>query len=218
MKSLFLVLLLAILNQPKIYAQQAIIIHKEDISQILKKYLELSNFPINGTGIDCVVKIRKEEVPYAYSLSVTSIEYKDEIPLDSLYSFSIDSVNFYVVKSNDAIIGLVKYNIKPTFAKAEIQEDEYPDVFTITDVVLYYPIIVVFKVFEEKSCLRKKKVAFETFFPISTLSKDYWPVEKPINAITTCLLGFRDKKTAKLTEKELADEKNGKGVFRIKKN
>ena len=217
MKSLFLILFLATFIQPVIYAQQALSIHKEDISQILKKYLELSDFPIKGVGIDCVVKIRKEEVPYAYSVSVTSIEYKEEIPMDSLYYFNLDSVNFYIVKNNDALIGLVNYDIKPTFPKAEIQEDEFPDVVTITDVVVYFPIIRVFKVFEGKTCLRKRKVTFETFFPISTLSKDYWPVEKPINAVTTALLGFRDKKTAKLTEKELSDEKNGKGFFRIKK-
>jgi hypothetical protein len=113
---------------------------------------------------------------------------------------------------------LVKYDIKPTFPKAEIQENEYPNVFTIIDVVVYFPIIRVFKVFEEKSCSWKKKVTFETFFPISTLSKDYWPVEKPINAITTSRLVVRDKKTAKLTDKELSAETNGKGVFRIKKH
>jgi hypothetical protein len=215
---LLLILLLATFNQPKIYAQQALIIDKEDISQISKKYLELSNFRKKGAGIDCVVKIRKEELPYAYSVSVTSIKCKDEIPMDSLYCFNIDSVNFYVLKNNDAIIGLVKYDIKPTFPKAEIQENEYPYVFTIIDVVVYFPIIRVFKVFEEKSCSWKKKVTFETFFPISTLSKDYWPVEKPINAITTSRLVVRDKKTAKLTDKELSAETNGKGVFRIKKH
>jgi hypothetical protein len=174
----------------------------------------LEDAPSDVIEYDCVARLNKESESHLYSIAITAIGYKEDIPLDSLYYIKHKNVNFYIIKNQDVLITEAIYEKIPIVIKHPKEAIKISDPYTIEDVVIYSPIIRVFKIGKENRLFKTRLVYFETYNPINTISKMYWPVEKPMNAYTDIdWLLFVDKK-----RKYLEIVEKGKGKFRIRTN
>jgi len=211
----FFILFIGLL--PNAYCQ-SVWVKENELIQILDKFILLVDAPSDVIEYDCVGRLNKESESHLYSIAITAIGYKEDIPLDSLYYIKHKNVNFYIIKNQEVLITEALYVKVPLVIKHPKEAIKISDPYTIEDVVIYSPIIRVFKIGKENRLFKTRLVYFETYNPINTISKKYWPVEKPMNAWTDSDILSFDKKTRKRIYPNLEQVEKGKGKFRIRTN
>lgn len=194
---------------------QFVSLEENEIIQILDKFILLENIPSNNNQFDCVVKLNTETEAYLYSVSITRISYKEEIPIDSLVCLKRNNVNFYIIKNDAVTIDLVKYENLSNIIEKEPKNKKTQDSSSVECAVIHLPSIRVFMMGKENRIFKSRLGYYEYFHPIEKLDKKYWPIENYINSITN-LISFRyiDKR-GNQTEAFKTLMKNGKGKFRI---
>jgi hypothetical protein len=217
LKTILFFFILFINLLPNAYCQ-SVWVKENELIQILDKFILLQDAPSDIIEYDCVVRLNKESESHLYSIAITSIGYKEDIPLDSLYYIKHKNVNFYIIKNQEVLITDAVYEKVPIIIKQSKEARKISDPFTIEDVAIYSPIIRVFKIGKENRLFKNRLVYFETYNPINTISKMYWPVEKPMNAWTDSDILLFDKKTRKRIYPNSEYVEKGKGKFRISTN
>ena len=195
--------------------QSTLIVKKNEIVQVLDKFLAMSLLPGNDHGGGYVVKLIKERSKNTYSISITSPTYLDDLPQKPLYCLKFKEKYFFITHDNETSINTLEFDSSIFFQDIlNIRKFAFKVVFE--GGVLSFPSIIVFYLNKENHLCHFRKVQFETFHPIVNLPKKYWPIEQPVNSITNRAIDNYFDVTGKLNESYKTYLENGKGNFKIK--
>jgi hypothetical protein len=195
--------------------QSNMIVKKNEIVQILDKFIYLSGLPNHFYSRAYVVKLVKESRFDTYSIAITSIMYKDELPKSPLYCLNEKDKYFFITNGNGISIDFSEF-MSCKFYNDEDEIKRITSEILIEGGVLYFPSILLFSIHKKNLINNLRKVQYETYHPIGNLSKKYWPVEKPVGAITDKpSFDFTDRNN-KPNDAYFSYLKDGRGSFKIK--
>lgn len=218
LKKMFLFLITSFLILPLAKSQSTYIIHKQEITQILDKFLYLSNLPGHFRGKGYVVKLVSESQKNTYSLAITTITYMEELPKDSIICLRYKDNCFFAIFDNNISLDSSEFDSGSFFKDSQTIRRLAYKLYGDSHGIMSFPTIMVFKAKKENRILKNRKVSFETFHPISTLSMKYWPVKTRVSCIIDePYYGSLDR-NGKPTEQYKEYLEDGKGKFRIKTN
>ena len=201
---------------------QTIAIQKNEILQIFDKFLSDSNLQTHISGQNVfVVKILKETGTVSYSVAISTVAFRRELPEKVNYCFIFENKCFFLIKENTFSIDSSEIETTIFISdKSKINRiAESAGFYKGGGFIMSYPTIVLYRIEKENWLFKTRKVRFETYHPIDNLPKYYWPIENFVNAITDEpfpeYTEFINRKV-KTNLKHKTFLENGKGKFRIR--
>ena len=218
LKKFYFLIITSFLILPLAKSQSTYIIHKQEITQILDKFLYLSNLPGHFRDKGYIVKLVLESQKNTFSLAITSITNMVELPMDSIVCLKYKDNCFFTLFDNSISLDASEFDSLSYFEDSRTIRMLASKLWGNSHGLMSFPTIMVFKAQKENRIFRNRQVSFETFHPISTLSKKYWPVKTRVSSIIDePFIDYLDRK-GNPTEQYIEYLENGKGKFRIRTN